>query len=485
VSTLKDKALKGVMWSVIERFGNQGIQFFIGLILARLLLPEDYGLIGMLLVFISVAQVFVEGGFSSALIRKTDPTANDYSTVFWFNLIVACVFYGIIFLCSPAIAQFYDQPLLESLSKIVGLTIIVSAFGVIQKTILTKQLDFKSQAKLNISAIVVSGIVGVLFAWQGFGVWALVAQSLARVVLVNAGFWFISNWRPNVVFSKVSFKELFGFGSNLLMSALINAISENLYALIIGKLYNAKSLGFYTRANQFQKLPVSSIYGAIGAVTYPVLSELKDDREKLRVAYRSMIRMIAFILFPVMTILGIVAEPMVKIILTDKWLPCVPLLQILCIVGAFYPLHAINLDILKVKGRSDLFLKLEVIKQFLNVLMIVICFRWGVYGLVWGSVALNVVCYYINSFYSKAIVGYGIMDQLSDLLSLGLLSLSMMVLLVALSQVIHHELLRLCLLPVAGISFYIFISRLANVVELTRVKDMFSVISKKLSPGRI
>lgn len=485
MSTLKDKAVKGVMWSAIERFGNQGIQFVIGLILARLLMPEDYGLIGMLLVFISVAQVFVEGGFSSALIRKTAPTGDDYSTVFWFNLGAALVFYTILFFAAPFIAGFYEQPLLEPLARVTGISIIISSFGIIQRTILTKRLDFKSQAKLNISAIVVSGVLGVICAWQGLGVWALAAQSLLRAMLVSAGFWVLSAWRPAFVFSKSSFKELFGFGSGLLASAFINAISENLYAIIIGKLYNAKSLGFYTRANQFQKLPVSSIYGAIGAVTYPVLSELRDDREKLRTAYRSMIRMVAFVLFPAMAILAIVAEPMVRVILTDKWLPCVPLLQILCIVGAFYPLHAINLDILKVKGRSDLFLTLEIIKQFLNVLMIVICFRWGVYGLVWGSVVLNVVCYYINSFYSKVSVGYGIMQQLADLLSIGVWSLVMMGVLFVLSMLLPNDVWRLCLLPVAGIGLYIAVCRLARIQELSGIVDMVSVISKKLKPQRI
>lgn len=382
-----------MFWSVTERFGNQGIQFVIGLMLARLLMPEDYGLLGMLLVFISIAQVFVDGGFSAALIRRKDVSDQDYSTVFWFNLGVALICYLIIFTASPFIAGFYDEPLLAALAKVVGLNIIINAFGMIQKTLLTKKLDFKTQARINITSIIISGIIGIIAAWRGYGVWALVIQNISKNLFVNAGFWLQSSWRPKRVFSQSAFHELFGFGSKLLLSSLINAVSENLYAIIIGKLYNAKSLGFYTRANQFQKLPVSSIYGAIGVVSYPVLAELKDEPVKLREAYRSMIRMVAWCLFPVMVILGAVAEPMVKIVLTDKWLPCVPLLQILCIVGAFYPLHAINLDMLKVKGRSDLFLKLEVVKQLLNIVMIIVCFRWGVYGLVWGAVGLNVVCY--------------------------------------------------------------------------------------------
>lgn len=473
-----------MFWSVTERFGNQGIQFLIGLMLARLLMPEDYGLLGMLLVFISLAQVFVDGGFSAALIRRKEVSDRDYSTVFWFNLGVALLCYLLIFTASPFIADFYDEPLLAPLAKVVALNIIINAFGIIQKTLLTKKLDFKTQARINIMSIIISGVIGIVAAWRGYGVWALVIQNISKNLLVNAGFWLQSSWRPAKVFSQTAFHELFGFGSKLLLSSLINAVSENLYAIIIGKLYNAKSLGFYTRANQFQKLPVSSIYGAIGVVSYPVLAELKDEPAKLREAYRSMIRMVAWCLFPVMVILGAVAEPMVKIVLTDKWLPCVPLLQILCIVGAFYPLHAINLDVLKVKGRSDLFLKLEVIKQFLNVLMIVICFRWGVYGLVWGSVALNVVCYYINTFYSKKMISYGMREQLKDLSSLALLSGLTLALLVGILYLVPSAGLRFILIPVAGIVAYIGFSYLLNIEELAKIKDIIGGLRKKFAAKR-
>lgn len=473
-----------MFWSVTERFGNQGIQFLIGLMLARLLMPEDYGLLGMLLIFISIAQVFVDGGFSAALIRRKEVSDQDYSTVFWFNLGVALLCYLIIYTTSPFIADFYDEPLLAPLAKVVALNIIINAFGMIQKTLLTKKLDFKTQAKINIASILISGVIGIIAAWRGCGVWALVIQNITKNVLVNAGFWLQSSWRPGRVFSQTAFRELFGFGSKLLLSSLINAVSENLYAIIIGKLYNAKSLGFYTRANQFQKLPVSSIYGAIGVVSYPVLAELKDEPVKLREAYRSMIRMVAWCLFPVMVILGAVAEPMVKIVLTDKWLPCVPLLQILCIVGAFYPLHAINLDMLKVKGRSDLFLKLEVAKQFLNIVMIVVCFRWGVYGLVWGAVALNVVCYYINTIYSKKMIGYGMSDQLKDLLAVVLVSGFTLALLVGILYLVPSAGLRLILIPPAGIVAYIGFSYLLNIEELAKIKDIIGGLQKKFVAKR-
>jgi teichuronic acid exporter len=485
LTSLKDKAIKGVFWSLVERFGNQGIQFAIGLILARLLLPEDYGLIGMILVFISLAQVFVEGGFPSALIRKTEPSVLDYSTVFWFNLIVAFICYTILFLSAAFIADFFDEPKLIELTRIVGFNIIINSIGVIQRTILSKDLNFKSQAKINLCSIILSGGLGVICAFKDYGVWSLVIQNLFRNIFTSAALWFTSKWRPSFVFSKSSFKELFGFGSKLLFSSLINAVSENLFSLIIGKLYNAKSLGFYTRANQFQKLPVSSIYGSVSVVSYPVLSELQNDQVKLKEGYRSMIRMIAFFLFPIMAILAAISESMIHVVLTNKWLPSVPILQILCIIGAFYPLHAINLDIIKVKGRSDLFLKLEIVKQILNVAMILVCYRWGIMGLVWGSVVLNFVCYYLNSVFSKTLIDYSFIDQLKDLFIFTSMALITLVALVGLNMIITHPYIYLVTAPVIGASAYFSMGILFGVPEIGKIKDILANLLKSKRPATI
>ncbi len=479
MSSLKDKAIKGVFWSSIERFGNQGIQFGIGLILARLLLPEDYGLLGMILVFISLAQVFVEGGFPAALIRKNDPNDEDYSTVFWFNLMVALFCYTLLFLLAPFIADFFDEQKLINLTRIVALNIIINSFGIIQKTILTKDLNFKSQATINLSSILLSGLIGVYCAYNGYGVWALVIQNISRNIFMSFAFWFSTNWRPKLIFSKIAFKELFSFGSNLLFSALINAVSENLFSIIIGKLYNAKSLGYYTRANQFQKLPVSSIYGAISVVSYPVLSELQSNEDQLREGYKSMIKLIAFTLFPIMIILIAIAEPMIHLILTDKWLPSVPILQILCIVGAFYPLHAINLDILKIKGRSDLFFKLEVIKQVLNVSMILICYKWGVIGLVWGSVVLNFVCYYINSFFSKILVNYSFFSQIKDLFPFAFIATITLILLLLIKTILINLFIQLLCLPLIGAFIYFSTAYILKFKELRQFKEIFSRLFQK------
>lgn len=479
LSSLKDRALKGVMWSAAERFGNQVMQFFIGLVLARLLMPEDYGLIGMLLVFTSIAQVFVEGGFSSALIRKSEPSEDDYSTVFWFNFSVSIICYCLLFFLAPFIAEFFKEPKLIFLTRVISLNVIINSFGIIQKTILVKNLNFKSQAKINLISILISGLLGIYFAYNGFEVWALVIQNLTRSVLINVIFWFSNKWRPKKTFSISSFRELFKFGSNLMLALLLHSFSEHLYSIIIGKFYNAKSLGFYARANQFQKLPVSSIYGAVGVVCYPVLAKLQNNEQQLKEGYSSMLKLIAFVLFPIMTILGIISEPMIQIILSDKWLPSVPILQALCLVGAIYPLHAINIDILKIKNRADLILKLEVVKQILYISMVIISFRWGIMGLVIGEVIVNFLCYYINSFFSKTLLNYGLLNQLRDLVVIILASFLMFLFLIFLNNYVLNQNLKLITFPILGAVFYLSLAYFFKIRELFVIKTIIFNLKNK------
>jgi teichuronic acid exporter len=473
LSSLKDKAVKGVIWSAAERFGNQFMQFFIGLLLARLLLPQDYGLVGMLLVFISIAQVFVDGGFSSALIQKNEPSEEDYSTVFWFNLVTAVFFYLAIFFCSPLIAQFYDEPMLAPLAKIVGLNIIINAFGIIQKTKLTKGLDFKTQAKINISSIVIGGIIGVIAAWQGYGVWALVIQNLFRSGLMNLIFWVQSSWRPKRIFSKTSFKALFGFGSKLLAASIFNTISENVISLIIGKFYDTKSLGYYTRALQFQKFPINML-GAISTVSLPMLSKIKEDNYKLKEYYESMVKLIAFTIFPILAIIGLVAEPLINLTLTEKWLPTAPILKILCAIGAFYPMHVINLDLIKIKGRSDLFLKVGIIVQILTLLSILLSYRFGIIGMMWGLLILDVICFYIHTIYTKIIINYGFVKQIKDMLKYIIMTASMSIILVFIRSFLSSDVKILIILPAVGVLYYLLVAYFIKLAELRKLQSIFT-----------
>ncbi|MFN7912497.1 MAG: lipopolysaccharide biosynthesis protein [Bacteroidota bacterium] len=485
MNNLKDKAVSGVFWSLLERSGNQLIQFVIGLILARLLMPKDYGLIGMILIFISFAQVIVDGGFASALIRKKNPSFADYSTVFWFNILVAILCYIALFFSAPSIAKFFNEPKLISITRIVALTIVINSLGIIQKTILTKDLDFKSQAKINLTSILLSGVIGIYCAYNSNGVWALVIQNLCKNIFLSIGFWTHSKWQPQILFSKISFKELFGFGSNLTLALLLNAISENLYGIIIGKYFNAISLGYYHRANQFQKLPVISIYGAIGAVSYPLLAEMQTNSQNVKDGYRLLIKLTAFVLFPIMAILAATASPMIIVLLTEKWQPVIPLLQLLCIAGALYPLHAINIDVLKVKGRTDLIFKLQIIKQILEILMIFFCFRWGIYGLVIGEIVLNIIALYINAYYSSILINYNFIDQIKDVMNFAIISVLIALFIIGLSYIITNLYVKFLLIPVLGGIIYIIISKLLKVKEYYILSEIFSKLLFKFGASKV
>ena len=474
MSNLKDRAINAVIWSLIERFGNQLVQFFIGLILARLLMPDDYGLVGMILIFISLSTVISEGGFSSALIRQTNVDEKVFSSVFWFNLVSALLCYIFLFSASSLIADFFKHEELELIIKISGLNIIINSVNLIPKTILIKKLNFKTQAKINLSSIIVSGLVGILMALNGMGYWALVFQVLIRNFLVSALFWIVNKWRPKLFFSRVVIKDLYRFGSNLMFSSIINTVSENLHAILIGKYFDAKSLGFYTRANQFQKLPVSGIYGAVSAVSYPILSELQSSGKSVYSGYQSMLKMIAFSLFPIMAILATISDSMIFVVLTEKWMPASEILKVLTIVGLFYPLHAMNLDILKVKGRSDLFLKIEILKQILNIITIIASISFGVIGLVWGSVILNVLCYVINSWYSKNFINYGILSQIQDLLPYFTISVILFLLMGILETLYSNQLFFLLTAPLIFSSLYLLIMKWLKIEEFNIFRSIFS-----------
>jgi teichuronic acid exporter len=479
VSSIAEKAIRGTYWSLVDRFGNQIALFFIGLVLARLLSPTDFGLVGMLMVFVAISQSLIDSGFSSALIRKQNAEDIDYTTVFWFNICISCILYAVIYATSPYIADFYRQPKLELITKVIGLNIVINAFGNVQRTMLIKKMDFKSQAKITIVSIFVGGAIGVAAAGYQIGVWALVAQTLSRAILTNFLLWFRSNWRPSINFSFSSFKEMFRFGSKLMLSGIIYTISDNISTIVIGKVYSPESLGFYSRANQFQKLPVTSIYGAVNVVSYPVLAELQADTFKLRSTYQKLVTTVAFFLFPVMLLLGFMAKPLIEIVLTEKWLPSAPMLQILCVVGAFYPLHAINLNILKVKGRSDMFLRLEVIKQALNILVVFICYRGGIFMLLWGFVGLNIICFFINAHFSYRLVKYGIWQQLRDLLPI-LTSLSVTLgFLYFIDQFVVRSALELFLLPLLGLLVYGFCSYWLNRGQWLNAQKIISKIIKR------
>lgn len=413
--SLRKKTVNGVIWNSIDRFTTQGINFVFSILIARMLLPSDYGIIGMLSIFMAVAQCFINSGFGAALIRKNDRTEADFCTIFYFNIIVAFICYGLLWLGSPYIAKFYNLPLLESVTKVWGLNLIITSFSGIQDAKLSIDINFKSRAKISVTTSLFTGIIGLWMAYIGYGVWALVFQTLLSNILRTSLLWIVVRWMPKLIFSWKSFKELFSFGSKLLASSLLDTIYNNIYTIVIGKRFSANALGVYSRADTLAQFPSSNITIVLQAVTFPVLCKIQDNEIRLTNAYRRFLRISAFVIFPLMVGLAAVADPFIRLVLTDKWEGAILFLQIICFSLMWYPIHAINLNLLQVKGRSDYFLKLEIIKKILGVSVLCVTIPLGLTAMCYGRIFTSVVCLAINTFYTKKLIGYSFINQMKDL----------------------------------------------------------------------
>ena len=415
MSELKNKALKGVFWSFIESISNQLFVFVIGIIIARILSPKEFGLIGMVSVFMAISQTFIDSGFSQALIRKKNCNQTDYSTVFIFNLVVALFIYLLLFFGAGYISDYFKEPQLKEIVRVLAIGIIINAFILIQRTILTKEINFKLQTKISVLATILSGLLGVAMAYNNYGVWSLVIKSISGLFITALFFWAWNKWRPKLIFSIDSFKELFGFGSKLLIGGLLDTVFKNIYSIVIGKYFTAEQLGYYTRADQFQALPSQNITVIINRVSYPILSTMQDDTAALKKAYKKMIITTMYITFLSMFLLAAIAEPLVHFLIGSKWHQTVIYLQLLCFTGIFFPLHVFNLNILKVNGRTHILLKLEIIKKILFVPIIILGVIYGIKTLIVGLIILNIVGYGLNSFFSGKFINYSMLQQIKDI----------------------------------------------------------------------
>ncbi|WP_322933481.1 lipopolysaccharide biosynthesis protein [Bacteroides sp. CG01] len=414
--SLKNKAVKGVGWSFIDNIANSGITFLIGLVLARLLTPKEYGIMAMITIFIAISNSIIDSGFSSALIRKTDIKRVDYNTVFFFNLIIGVILYILLFLCAPIISSFFKEPILIPVTRIIGIVLIINSLGIIQRTIMVKEIDFRTQTKISLIASLSSGGIGVGMAFYGCSIWSLVGQQLSRQFLNTLFLWIYNSWRPVLEFSIDSFKNLFGFGSKLLFVSLIDTIYKNIYYIVIGRFYTPVQLGQYTRAEQFNTIFSSNLTAIVQRVSYPVLSSIQEENVRLRNAYQRIIKTTMLVTFICMLGLAAIAKPLIILLIGEKWLPAVQFLQIICFSGMLYPLHALNLNILQVKGRSDLCLKLEIIKKLILILPIIAGICWDIEYMLWSSVFISFVAYLLNSYYSSGLISYSTLSQIKDIL---------------------------------------------------------------------
>lgn len=414
--SLKQKTVKGVGWSFADNIANQGITFLVGLVLARLITPEEYGLIGIILIFVAVFDSIVNCGFSNALIRKNDAKDLDYNTVFIVNMVLSIVLFIIFFFSAQFIADFFKQPMLKPLTQVMGSIVIIHAFAIIQRTILIKRIDFKTQTKASVISSVSSGVIGITMAFYGYGVWSLVGQQLSRALLNTVCLWIYSHWWPKLQFSWNSFRELFGFGWKLLVSSLIDTIWKEIYQVVIGKCYAPATLGQYTRAHQFSSIFSSNLNSVIQRVSYPILSSMQSDKQRMKDGYRRVIKVTMLVTFVLMLGLAAVSKPMIQVLVGDQWLIAANFLPIICLQMMLYPLHALNLNMLQVQGRSDLFLKLEIIKKCVALIPLSLGIFVGIYWMICGSVFTGMFAYYLNSYYSGKFLNYSITAQIKDIL---------------------------------------------------------------------
>lgn len=474
--SLKHRTFKGTIWSSVERFSVQGISFIVMIIMARVLTPDDYGLVGMLTIFIAVAQSLVDSGFSNALIRKQNRSEIDNSTVFYFNIVIGVVLYILLFLSAPIIADFYEEPILMPMLRIISLSIPINSLVIVQRALLTVSLDFKTQAKASLTAAIIAGAVGITMTYSGFGVWSIVWYQIANLSINAILLWVLSNWHPRLVYSWSSFRELFGFGSKLALSGIIDTLYNNIYLIIIGKIFKASDLGYYTRASQFAQFPSSNLTGIIGRVTYPVLCTIQHDDDRLRIVYRRFLRLSAFIVFPLMIGLAAIAKPLILILLKEKWMFASTLLSIICFSMMWYPIHAINLNLLQVKGRSDLFLKLEIIKKMIGVAILCTTVPLGLIAMCYGSIASSILCLVVNTHYTGKLIQVGFLIQMRDLLpSLGY-SMSMGVLVWLIVHVLPHPWLQLTGGVIFGIVYFLLITKITHSQDL---RELLSFINTK------
>lgn len=472
MSTLGHKATVGVVWSAVDRYASQGIQFLISLVMARLLMPSDYGTIALLNVFLAICQTFIDSGFGLALMRKKDCTEQDFNTVFIFSTVVALLCYGVLWVIAPWIAQFYNQPILVPITRIVSLNVIINALANVPNARLSISLDFKKKAFVTLATVLISGCLGLWMAYSGFGLWSLVYQTLVAGAMKTLLLFGYAKWLPKLQFSKQSFNSLFAFGSKMLVSGIIGNIYNNLSSIVIGKFYTPSLLGLFGKASTLASYPSMQMTGVILNVAYPVLAKIQDDDEQLIAAYRRMLKMSTFVVFPLMAGLAVVAKPFVLCVLGEKWAEMIPLLQILCFAMMWDPFNGMNLNLLQVKGHSNIFLKLEIYKKIYSAVILCCTIPLGLRAICFGMLSINLINLPINTYYTYKLFGYGLLNQLRDIQHIILLVLSMSLVTLAAKHFIDDLFLSLMSSIVVGGIYYIGGAYVFHFKELTSIMSL-------------
>ena len=470
--------LSNLFWRFSERTAAQGVSFIVSIVLARLLTPEDYGLIGLITVFISIATVFVSSGFGNALIQKENATQTDFSSVFYFGILMGIIMYIILFFIAPFIANFYNEPLLIPVIRVLSLSLIIAGVNSVQQAYVSKIMQFKKFFYSTIIGTITSAFIGIFMAYKGFGVWALITQNLSNQVIDTCVLWFTVKWRPTFTFSFSEMKKMFNYGWKLLISGLIDTIYNNLYSLVIGKFYSAKDLGYYNRGRNIPNMVITNINGSIQSVIFPTLSNCQGDKVRLKVMVRRSIMTSTYIIMPAMIGLAAVAKPLTVLLLTDKWLPSVPFMQFSCFILAFWPIHTTNLQAINAVGRSDIFLKLEIIKKIIGFSIMVVSIPFGLYTMMIGNCFSAVISSILNASPNRKLLNYGYKEQIRDILPAMLLSLFMGGTVLLWTFTDMSSIMILICQVITGILIYVSGSKLLKLESYTYIIDMIRSFKK-------
>lgn len=480
--TLKQKAINGFSWTVFEGIFSQGAVFVVGIILARLLSPKDFGVVGIITAIITVTNSVVEAGFGSALIRKVEANDKDYNTVFYTNLITAVSLYLLLFFSAKQIAYFFETPILSNLIKVSASILIINGLVIIQRTIITKQLNFKKLGIFAVISSVIAGGIAVFMAYKDYGVWSLIAFSVLRPLLNSIMLWLSSKWAPKLQFSKQSFTELFNFGYKLLITNLVNTAYKNVYYFIIGKYFSPTSLGFYTRADQFQTPFSTNITFAIRRISFPILSNFQNDRKNLNLKFIQFIRFSMFLNFTIMLVIAAIAKPLILITIGEKWETSILYLQLLCIPGMLYPLQILHLNLLLIKGYSNLNLRLEIIKKIILIPIILTTVNYGIIHMIYGLILFSIIEYFINSYYTKNIIHYTIKDQFKDFIPFFLLAFLTFIGMLAITYLISNLYLMLIIQIITGVLVFICVNETIKLSEYLTIKNkIFATLKNRIN----
>lgn len=478
-TNVKKSVISSLFWRFSERTAAQGVGFIVSVVLARLLTPEDYGLIGLITVFISIASVFVSSGFGNALIQKKDATQIDFSSVFYFSLITGLIMYAILFICSPLIAKFYNEPLLIPVVRVLSISLVIAGINSVQQAYVSKTMQFKRFFFSTIIGTIISAVVGIFMAYKGYGVWALVAQTLTNQVIDTCILWFTVKWRPTLEFSLKEMKKMFSFGWKLLFSSLIDTVYNNLYSLVIGKFYSAKDLGYYNRGRNIPNLVITNINGSIQSVMFPAFSNCQGDKVRLKAMVRRSIMTSTYIIFPAMIGLAAVSKPLTVLLLTEKWLPSVPFMQFSCFILAFWPIHTTNLQAINAVGRSDIFLKLEIIKKIIGFSIMVISIPFGLYVMMIGNCFSAVLSSIINASPNKKLLNYSYKEQILDMLPAIFLSIVMGMFVLIWTFFKLSNLIILICQVLTGIIVYFLGSKILKLESYDYIVNMIRSLKKR------